>query len=229
MVGALTLYRSTIGRKIIMAVTGLIGIGFVLGHMYGNLKVFIGPEYFNEYAEGLRELGAPVFGHTHLLWVFRVVLLAAVVLHVWAAYSLYQDSQRARPKNYAQRHTLQATLASLYMRVGGTLLFIFVILHLAHFTWGLPGIHPNFSQTDVYQNLIVGFTSYGYIFTIFYLIAMFALGFHLYHGTWSLFQTLGLNNQIYTKPLRAAALGLAILVAGGFALVPLSVLVGMVQ
>ncbi len=232
-IGVLTLYRSSIGKKVIMAITGLIGIGFVVVHMYGNLKVFGfvggGAEYFNHYAEGLRELGAPIFGHTHLLWIMRLVLLASVVLHVWAAVSLYQESERARATKYAKHVKLQANPAALYIRAGGTLIFIFIILHLAHFTWGIPGIHPNFSQTDAYHNLVTGFQSYGYLPAIFYLVAMVALGFHLYHGTWSMFQTLGLNNHTYTTPLRTLALLVAVVVAGGFAIVPLSVMFGIVR
>jgi succinate dehydrogenase / fumarate reductase cytochrome b subunit len=227
-VGVLNLYRTSIGKKVIMAVTGLIGIGFVLVHMYGNLKAFIGPEYFNHYSEGLREIGAPIFGHTHLLWIARLVLLGAVALHVWAAWSLYQESERARATKYAKHVKLQANPAALYIRAGGVVIFIFILLHLMHFTWGTPGIHPEFSQTDVYQNLVKGFQSYGYLPAIFYLVAMAALGSHLYHGTWSLFQTLGLNNQTYTKPLRAISLVLAIVIAVGFAVVPLAVIFGFI-
>ena len=229
MVGALTLYRTTIGRKIIMAVTGLVGIGFVLGHMYGNLKIFIGPEYFQEYAEGLRALGAPVFGHTHVLWIMRLVLLACVILHVWAAYTLYQDSNHARSTNYAQHKTLQATFASLYIRVGGTIILIFLIFHLAQFTWGTPGISPDFVYGEVYNNVVLGFQSYFYLPAIFYLIVMVILGFHIYHGAWSMFQTLGLNNKNYTHALRTLSLALAIIIAGGFSVVPLAVIFGILQ
>ena len=229
MVGALTLYRTTIGRKIIMAVTGLVGIGFVLGHMYGNLKIFIGPEYFQEYAEGLRALGAPVFGHTHVLWIMRLVLLACVILHVWAAYTLYQDSNHARSTNYAQHKTLQATFASLYIRVGGTIILIFLIFHLAQFTWGTPGISPDFVSGEVYNNVVLGFQSYFYLPAIFYLIVMVILGFHIYHGAWSMFQTLGLNNKNYTHALRTLSLALAIIIAGGFSVVPLAVIFGILQ
>jgi succinate dehydrogenase / fumarate reductase cytochrome b subunit len=234
--GILMLYRSSIGKKVIMAVTGLIGIGFVLVHMYGNLKVFgfmtggePPSEYFNAYAEGLRAIGAPIFGHTHLLWIFRLVLLAAVVLHVWAAWSLYQESERARATKYVKHAKIQANPAALYIRVGGTIIFIFIILHLMHFTWGVPGVHPDFKWDDAYHNLVAGFQSYYYLPAIFYLVAMVALGFHLYHGTWSMFQTLGLNNQNYTKPLRTLALILAIVIAGGFAMVPLGVMFGIVR
>jgi succinate dehydrogenase / fumarate reductase cytochrome b subunit len=212
-----------------MAVTGLIGIGYVIMHMYGNLKAFLGREYFNEYAEGLRELGAPIFGHAHLLWIARLVLLAAVVLHVWAAWSLYQESQQARTSRYAKHTKLQASPAALYIRVGGVILLIFIIIHLMHITWGVPGVHPDFRWDDAYHNVVLGFQSYAYLPAIFYLVAMVALGFHLYHGTWSMFQTLGLNNQVYTKPLRLLSLILAIVIAVGFALVPLAVMFGIVS
>jgi succinate dehydrogenase / fumarate reductase, cytochrome b subunit len=228
-IAAINLYRTSIGKKVVMAITGVIGIGFVILHMYGNLKVFVGPEYFNAYSEGLRGLGAPIFGHTHLLWIGRLVLLAAVVLHVWAAWSLYLESRQARGINYNKHSPVQASVASLYIRVGGVILLIFVIFHLMHFTWGVPGIHPDFSQTDVYRNVVVGLQSYGYLPAIFYLLAMAALGFHLYHGTASLFQTLGLSSQSHPQPLRALSLCLAIIVAVGFALVPLAVIFGFIS
>jgi succinate dehydrogenase / fumarate reductase cytochrome b subunit len=227
-IGVVNLVRTSIGKKVIMALTGLIGIGFVIVHMYGNLKVFVGAEYFNTYSEALRGIGGPIFGHTHLLWIGRLVLLAAVVLHVWAAWSLYRDSQRARATQYVKHTKIQATPAALTIRVGGVILFIFVILHLMHFTWGVPGVHPDFSQTDVYRNLVVGFRSYGYLISIFYLLAMAALGFHLYHGTASLFQTLGVKKQSDTA-LRALSLCLAIVIAVGFAIVPLAVMFGFIN
>ena len=122
MVGVMTLHRTTIGKKVIMAVTGLIGIGFVLGHMYGNLKVFFGAEEFDAYAEGLRALGSPIFTHSEPLWLIRLVLLAAVALHVWSAWSLYQESRQARATKYAVQTTLETTWAARYIRVGGTVI-----------------------------------------------------------------------------------------------------------
>jgi succinate dehydrogenase / fumarate reductase cytochrome b subunit len=228
-IGVLNLYRSSIGKKVIMAVTGLIGIGYVIMHMYGNLKVFAGAEYFNAYAEGLRELGAPVFGHSHLLWIARIVLLGAVVLHIWAAWSLYQESKQARSTRYVKHTTLQASPAALYIRFGGVVLLLFIIIHLMHITWGVPGIHPDFRWDDAYHNLVVGFQSYGYLPAIFYIVAMIALGFHLYHGTWSMFQTLGLNNRTYTYPLRTLSLILALVISLGFSAVPLAIMVGIVK
>jgi succinate dehydrogenase / fumarate reductase cytochrome b subunit len=227
-IGVISLYRTSIGKKVIMALTGVIGIGFVILHMYGNLKIFGGTEHFNAYSEGLRELGAPVFGHSHLLWLLRLILLAAVVLHVWAAWSLYQEKRKARAHKYIKHTKIQATPAALYVRVGGVIIFIFVIFHLMQFTWGVPFIIPHFSQTDVYRNVIVGFQSYAYLPAIFYLVAMAALGFHLYHGTMSLFQTLGLSSHL-AKPLIVLSWCLAVVIAVGFALVPLAVVFGFIS
>jgi len=232
MVGVMTLYRTTIGRKVIMAVTGLIGIGFVMFHMYGNLKAFPfmgGAAYFNEYAEGLRSFGQPIFGHTHLLWVARLVLIVSVVLHVWAAWTLYQDSRQARNVNYTRHTKIHADLAALYIRVGGAILLIFIIFHLAQFTWGIPGIHPSFIPGDAYHNMVAGFQSYFYLPVIFYLIAMVVLGFHMVHGFWSLFQTLGLNNQTYSKPLRALSWAITLVTVIGFSIVPLAVILGIIR
>lgn len=220
------LIRSSIGKKAIMALTGLIGIGFVFFHMYGNLKIFLGAAYFNEYAEGLRELGAPIFGHTHILWVLRIVLLASVVLHVWAAVSLYRQAKKARSTNYAVKRTVAANYASKTIRWGGLVIFLFVIFHLMHFTWGTPGIHPDFVYGDPYHNVIVGFQFWPA--TLFYLLAVVALGFHLYHGTWSMIQTLGFLSSRYDTAVRFFALALAIIIAGGFSLVPLAVMFGIV-
>jgi succinate dehydrogenase / fumarate reductase cytochrome b subunit len=229
MVGVLSLHRTTIGKKVIMAVTGLIWIGFVTFHMYGNLKAFGGPDYFNAYAEGLREIGEPIFGRTHLLWIARLILGAAFLLHVWAFYELYQQNQQSRSTPYVMHTRLQANQAALTMRYGGVAILLFVIYHLLHFTLGAPVIHPDFIWDDAYHNLVTGFQSYFYIPSIIYILAVIVLGFHLYHGTWSMFQTLGLNNKAYTKFIRMVAWVLAIVVPVGFAIVPLSVMAGIIR
>lgn len=232
-IGVLRLYQSTIGKKVIMALSGLIWIGFVVGHMYGNLKVFGffggGPEYFNEYAEGLREFGKPILGHQHALLVVRVVLILAIVSHAWSALTLSRQSLSARPSGYAQHRTLTTNFASKSIRWGGVAILLFIIYHLAHFTWGIPGIHPDFIPGDVYHNLVSGFNAWGRIPIFIYLAAVIALGFHLYHGTWSMFQTLGLNNKTYTRFIRLLAWIMAIAIPVGFALVPLGVLVGYIS
>jgi succinate dehydrogenase / fumarate reductase cytochrome b subunit len=225
-VGILMLYRSSIGKKVIMALTGLVWIGFVFFHMYGNLKVFEGAEYFNHYAEGLRTLGAPIFGYGQLLWLARIVLLISMAAHVWAAFTLFQESQRARSTKYMRHHNLQANPAALYIRFGGVAIFAFILLHLMHFTLG--NLHPDFIPGDAYHNLVVGFQSYYYLPAILYIIVMIIIGFHLYHGAWSMFQTLGLNNQAYNGPLRVFSLVLSVVIAVGFAIVPLAVILGVV-
>ncbi len=222
----LTFARSTIGRKVIMAVTGLVGIGFLLGHMYGNLKIFLGAEYFNHYAEGLRDLGAPLLGHTHFLWIFRLVLIASVVLHVWAAYSLTRQAWAARPDDYAVKRTIEANYATKLMRWGGVLIFVFITYHLMHFTMGIL-VHPDFIHGDAYHNVMVGFSWAPA--AIFYIIAVIMLGIHLYHGGWSLMQTLGILAPRYDTLVRRLALLLGIIVALGFSIVPAAVLTGFVK
>lgn len=222
--GILALPRSTIGKKVIMAVTGLFWIGFVIGHLYGNTKIFVGGSYFNEYAEGLRVLGAPVFGHGHMLFIMRILMIGSILAHIWAAATLTIRAREARPQRYTLRDTVQATLASRTMRWGGIMILFFILYHLAHFTWGVPGIHNEFERADPYANVILGFQSPAVVF--FYLLGLTALGFHLYHGTWSMFQTLGLNNHNYSRFIRMGALALAIILPVGFATIPLGVLFG---
>lgn len=222
--GILNLPRTTIGKKVIMAVTGLIWIGYVLGHLYGNLKIFISGAYFNEYAEGLRVLGEPLLGHGHFLFIARTVLIAALLAHIWAAAALTARANQARPVRYTLKDTVQASIASRYMRWGGIMILIFIIYHLAHLTWGVPGMMESFTPGDPYTNIVTGFQSSFAIFM--YLLGLTALGFHLYHGAWSMFHTLGLNNKNYTGLLRLLAVALAVLVPLGFATIPLGVMFG---
>lgn len=209
-----------------MAITGLIWVGYVFLHMYGNTKVFFGRDYFNAYAEGLRTLGAPIFGHLHLLIIARIVLVVSVVLHVWAALTLTRQAQVARPTGYKVVKRVKADYASLTMRYGGVAIFFFLLYHLAHLTWGAPGINSDFIRGDAYHNLVLGFQNP--INVILYLIALVALGLHLYHGVWSMFQTLGLNSHEVTPAIRALAWFLALVVPIGFATVPIAVILGIV-
>jgi len=235
MTGALTLYRSSIGKKAIMAVSGLIGIGFLVLHMYGNLKIFEGPDYFNAYAAGLRSLGAPIFGHTHLLWIARLVLLGAVGLHILMAYQLTRQDWSGRPRQmrYAVKKDVQASYASRTMRWGGVILLFFIVYHIMNLTLGLVGYGPGqFRQEDAdgfhaYTNVINAFSNP--LATIFYIIAMLALGLHVYHGFWSMFQTLGLNSYRTDRILRLVAAAVAVGLTVGFIAVPPAVLFGVVQ
>lgn len=221
---AMAIYQTTIGRKVIMALSGVVWIGYVVAHMYGNLKAFGGAAYFNEYAEGLRHLGAPIFGHLHLLTIARILFVVSIAVHVWAAWTLYRQAARARPQSYANLRVVQADYASRTMRYGGVVIALFILFHLAQLTWGIQGVHSDFVRGDAYHNLIGAFQSP--IVVALYLVALVALGFHLFHGTWSMFQTLGLNTQRYDRIFRGLAWLLAIVVPLGFAVVPLAIQFG---
>jgi succinate dehydrogenase / fumarate reductase cytochrome b subunit len=214
--------RTTVGKKVVMAITGFILLGFVIVHMIGNLKAFMGPEYFDTYAEELRALGAPFFGHGQALWVFRAVLLVSVGLHALFGIQLWLLSRKARPVEYRNPPHLELTPASRTMRWGGLLIGTYVVYHILHFTTGQA--HPDFVAGEVYRNLIIGFESL--LAAGAYVAAVFILAMHLYHGTWSALQTLGLNHPKYNAWRRGVATGLAIVLFVGFASVPLAVQLG---
>lgn len=238
MTGVLTLYRTSVGKKVIMALTGFVLVGFVLFHMYGNTKLYMGPEVYNDYAAGLRELGHPVFGHEHLLWVARVVLLGSVVLHIWSAAALTLQSQKSTAANavagtrrYGEKKRTTG-YAAYTMRFGGILILLFIIFHLLHLTFGAVGYaegqyqHPHNGEYQVYNNVVYGFQNP--IVSGFYLLTMIFLGLHLFHGVWSMFQTLGLNGTTYTGLLRGLALVIALAVVLGNISFPIAVLAGLV-
>lgn len=211
-------YRSTIGKKVIMAVTGLMMIAFVVVHMLGNLQVFAGPARLNAYSAFLHSTG-------ELLWLVRATLLVAVVLHVDAAIALTRVAHAARPVDYDARAPQVSTLASRTMRWGGALLAAFIVFHILHLTTGT--LHPAFTAGDVYGNVIAGLRPWPV--ALFYVVAMVGLGLHLYHGTWSSVRTLGVARPSADPLRRRVALGLALVVAAGFALVPVAVLAGWVR
>jgi succinate dehydrogenase / fumarate reductase cytochrome b subunit len=222
----LSLYRSSVGKKILMAVTGIIFVSFVLVHMYGNLKAFYGPEYFNHYAEFFREMGAPIFAHGHLLWIMRITLLLAVGIHMLMAFQLWWGANKARPVKYAKGlKPEESTYASRTIRWGGVIIITFVIYHLLHFTVGT--VHPRFVRGDAYGNLVAGFQSIPVV--IVYGIAMCALCLHLYHGVWSAMQTLGASHPRYNKYRRPVALTVAGIILFGFMAIPVSVITGILS
>jgi succinate dehydrogenase / fumarate reductase cytochrome b subunit len=225
MTRVLKLYESSIGKKILMAVSGLILWGFVIFHMLGNLKVYQGHEAFNHYAEGLRTLGAPIFGRSQLLWLLRGILIVAVIVHIIAALQLVLASRRARSVGYKQFDSLAFSFASRTMTWGGLTILAFVIYHLMHLTFG--NVHPDFRHGDAYHNFIVGFQSVPV--SVAYMIAMIPLGFHLYHGLWSSFQTLGANNPAYNRWRRPLALVIAAGVVVANLSFPIAVLSGVVE
>jgi len=212
--------QSSIGRKVVMAVTGAILVVFVIGHMVGNLTVYLGPEALNGYAVFLRK-----FLHGSALWIVRAVLLVSVILHIWSATSLTLDSRRARPKGYRELEWKESTYASRTMRWGGVIILLFVIYHLLHFTFGTA--HPSFVEGDVYHNFVTGFRSVPV--SIVYIFAMLALGLHLRHGVWSMFQTLGVSHPRYIAMARAAAWVAAVVVVVGNVSFPIAVLTGIVK
>jgi succinate dehydrogenase / fumarate reductase cytochrome b subunit len=226
MAAALTLYRSTIGKKAIMALTGVIWYGFVLVHMIGNFKIFEGAEAFNKYSHFLREVGYPAVPEGTILWVIRIVLLVSLVLHVTMAIQLTRLDVSGRPVAYQKKRTKQASFASMTLRYGGMAILFFVVYHLLHFTTGAA--HPNFVYGDPYNNVVVGFTAQP-ITAVFYIIAVAALGTHLYHGVWSAMQTLGINNRRSDKLFRGIAVLSGVVLFAGFAMVPVSVLLGFVK
>jgi succinate dehydrogenase / fumarate reductase cytochrome b subunit len=220
-----SLWGTTVGKKIAMAVTGVILIGFVVGHMIGNLKVFMGPEAFNHYAEGLRTFGDPFFARGQLLWLIRVVLLAAVLVHIGAAVLLVRHSRRARPVGYTKYDGgMVFSYASRTMTWGGVIILAFVVYHLLHLTLGT--VHPEFVHGDAYHNFVRGFQSVPV--SAAYILAMIPLGFHLYHGFWSMFQTFGVGPRV-DRWRRGAAATLAIGVVLGNISFPVAVLAGIVS
>lgn len=226
MAATVALYRTSIGKKAVVAVTGFILYGYMILHIYGNLKVFEGREKFNAYSEYLRTVGNPIFFRTELLWIIRTVLLVSVILHIVAAAQLTQQSYASRPVRYVNKKETDATFASRTMRWGGLVIFFFVIYHILDLTLGTAH-SGTYQKGDVYGNVLSGF-SHWYV-TLFYLLAMLALGFHLYHGVWSMFQTLGINRRRYNRFFRALALASALLIAGGGCVTPIVVFTGIVS
>ena len=203
-----------------MAITGSILVLFVIGHMVGNLKVFFGAESFDHYAHGLRTFGEPFLGHGQFLWIARVVLLSAVLVHVVMAWQTWRMSRRARKVGYAAGGSISFSYASSTMRWGGVIIGAFVVFHILHLTTGTA--HPDFSSESPYANVVTGFRDP--VASTFYLVAMAALGLHLYHGIWSACQTLGINNPRFGPWRRPIALVISLVAFLGFVAVPLAVL-----
>lgn len=215
----LRFWRSTIGKKAAMAVTGAILIGFLISHVLANLLILTGdPAGINGYGAFLRSQPA-------LLWGGRVVLLGAVIVHMIAAVQLTRLDRAARPVGYAKLAPQTSTFASRTIRWGGLLILLFVVYHILHFTTGT--VHPNFVHGDPYRNVIVGFDVKWV--AAFYIVAMVAVGLHLYHGTWSAFRTLGLVQPSANPLQRRVATLLAVGVWLGFTLIPVAVVIGMVR
>jgi len=212
------LWNSTIGKKAVMAVTGLIMVAYLITHVAANLTVFQGPGAINAYSAFLHGTGGA-------LWVARLVLLAALVLHVVAAVQLTARRQAARPVAYAGgREPQVSTIASRTLRWGGVLILIFIIYHILHFTLGT--VHASFVEGDPFHNVTTGFNNI--LVVLFYELALIAVGLHLYHGVWSSGRTLGVSPPSPRPLKRQLALALALIIWAGFAVIPLAVYAGMV-
>jgi succinate dehydrogenase / fumarate reductase cytochrome b subunit len=215
----LAFWRSTLGKKVVMGVTGLVMIGFVGLHMVGNLQVFLGSEKLNAY-------GALLHGPLHeVTLALRVVLVVSVVLHVVAAVQLTSIDRAARPAGYARKVSQVSTAASRSLRAGGVLLLVFIVYHLLHFTTGQ--VHPDFVPGNVYHNLLSGLRRPAV--ATFYLVAMAALGLHLYHGAWSSFRSLGATRPRANPLYRPVAAVVALVIWLGFSVVPVAVVSGWIE
>lgn len=220
-------YRSAIGKKAVMAVTGVMLFGWIFGHTLGNLKVFLGAEHLNTYAEWLRTMGAPAMPNSSLLWILRVVMIVAVVLHIVAATQLTLMSRAARPTAYRVRNNEASSYASRTMRWGGVIILLFIFYHLAHLTFGGHVTPVPFIKGDVYHNVVAGFQVW-WVAAI-YIVANLALGLHLYHGLWSMFNSLGLNHQRFNLWRRYFAIAFALIITVGNLSMPVAVLAGILH
>jgi succinate dehydrogenase / fumarate reductase cytochrome b subunit len=228
------LYSTAVGKKYVMAITGLIGIGFVVTHMIGNLKIYLGlithdgerVYDVDVYGEFLRELLVPILPRTYALWGLRLVLIGALVLHLHAAYSLTVMNRRARPVKYqAKRDYVAADFAARTMRWTGIIVLLFLAWHLADFTWGW--VNPDFVRGAVYRNVDASLSRLPV--AILYIVANIALGIHLFHGTWSLFQSLGWNSPRFNSWRRGLATAIATIIVVGNVSFPIAVQAGIVQ
>jgi succinate dehydrogenase / fumarate reductase cytochrome b subunit len=224
--------RTTVALKAIMAVSGLLMVTYLLAHMYGNLHVFAGKEAFDDYAHNFRTLAEPFLPTGGALWIIRVVLLAAVLLHADAAVTLWKRARKATGGKGGRRYLstkartgVQRSYASFTMRWGGVTIALFIVYHLLHLTTNT--IHPGGASASPYDRVVAGFQIWWVVLS--YVIAMIAVGFHLRHGVWSAFATLGANTSVQRRQqLNAAATVIALLITLGFLAPPLSILFGLV-
>ncbi|HUP47795.1 MAG TPA: succinate dehydrogenase cytochrome b subunit [Thermoanaerobaculia bacterium] len=218
-------YRSAVGKKAVMAVSGAFLFGWIFLHMVGNLKLYLGAEHLNEYARWLRAIGTPAMPETGTLWVMRVLLLVALVLHVHAAVALTKMNLHARPVDYHDRGYVAASYAARTMRWGGVIILLFIIYHLLHLTTGQA--HHNFIPDDPYYNVVSGFQIWWVAAA--YIAANVALGFHLFHGVWSMFGSVGWVHPRFNAWRRNFATTFAVIITAGNVSFPLAVLTGLVR
>jgi succinate dehydrogenase / fumarate reductase cytochrome b subunit len=219
------LYRSAVGKKYVMAITGIMLMGFVLLHMIGNLKMFLGPGDFDHYAEFLRELLVPILPRTVALWGLRLGLIGAFALHIHAAYALTRMNQAARTTKYqSKRDYVAANFASRTMRWTGVIVGLFLVWHLFDLSWTGTGQH--WVRGHAYDNVDQSLSRIPV--AALYLVANLALGVHLFHGAWSLFQSMGWNNPRFNAWRRNFAAAFAAIIVIGNVSFPIAVLAGVV-
>ncbi|WP_018533871.1 MULTISPECIES: succinate dehydrogenase [unclassified Streptomyces] len=220
-----TIWDSSLGKKTVMAVSGLVMLLYLVAHMIGNLKIFFGPEEINHYARWLRTMGGPVLHYEWGLWIVRVVLVVAVVAHATSAYQLSRRDIKARPSKYVHKKP-SASYATRTMRWGGIILGLFIVWHILDLTTGT--VHPGgYEHLHPYQNIIDTFSTwYG---NVIYIVAMLALGLHIQHGFWSAAQTLGVGSRTRDRVLKTVGNVLAALLTLGFIAVPVGVMTGLVS
>ncbi len=213
-------WQSTNGKKVVMAVTGAMMFLFIIGHVLGNLQIFEGPAKLNAYGHFLHSIG-------EMLWIVRIVLIVAIILHITATVQLALRNKAARPVGYSRKEAINSSYASRTMYWSGPIVLAFIIFHLLHFTAGY--IHPGsqFIEGDVYHNVVAGFQVWWV--SVWYIIAVSLLGLHLRHGIWSMFQSIGYNHPRHTPLLKKAAFVIALLIILGYISIPISVLLGFVK
>jgi succinate dehydrogenase / fumarate reductase cytochrome b subunit len=224
---ARTARRTTVALKIAMAVTGVIFVLFVLAHMYGNLKMFQGAESFDGYAHWLREVAYPALPHQGVLWILRVTLLASVVIHAYAAFTLWSRARSARRQRYVVKRSLQQTYASRTMRWGGVIILAFIVFHLLQFTTMTIEIGGSFDSP--YHRMVAAFQpEHWWVYAV-YMIAIILLALHVRHGVWSALATLGLSTKKREVGFNAVAIGVALLLLVGFMATPTAILLGIIK
>jgi succinate dehydrogenase / fumarate reductase, cytochrome b subunit len=213
-------WQSTNGKKVVMAVTGAVMFAFIIGHVAGNLQIFEGPEKLNAYGNFLHSIG-------ELLWPVRIVLLLCVGLHITATVQLALRNKAARPEGYSRKKAINSSYASRTMYWSGPIVLAFIIFHLLHLTAGYIDPGAQFTEGDVYHNVVSGFQVWWV--SVWYIIAVSLLGIHLRHGLWSMFQSIGYNHPRHTPLLKKAAFVIALLITLGYISIPIAVLAGFVK
>jgi succinate dehydrogenase / fumarate reductase cytochrome b subunit len=214
--------------KFLMATTGVIFVLWLIAHAYGNLKIFGGASAFDIYAHHLRTMFEPILPYGGLLWIIRVVLIVSIFVHIYAAFYLWSRANGARPTRYVAKQAAKRTIKTKWMRWGGVAVALFIIFHLFQFTWVKFNVGPDPTDGSVGRLLVSSFQVWWVV--LIYVLALIALGLHLYHGIWSAAQTLGWTSHERSRVVaKQIAFTTAVIIAGGFSLVPIFVLAGVIE